>query len=391
MAFKEAQATLSVSNRAKPKPTILEAKINYGHQPGPGPNAPVLLLLHGHSSSIHEFKNVLELLEDEAEVFSFDQPNCGESGDLARGPVLSGWSARAPYGALYFLRDLTDAFVQQVIRKVIKAPRKIRIAGGSLGGNLTLLLAERNPRYPWLERATLWSPGSAWDTSLGQSEAAGVAYQRAERDWSKPGELRAFLSLTFCHKTIPLPAPPSYPQPWYWYYDCWGETQGPGQCTGKGEGSCPQCKGKKPKLQYGGAELGAPDNYPGMGATKVMAIESALNGLAKNLTPLRAAWHWEIAAEQVELSHLQLLEPDNLPRLASLQCDTRFLAGMEDRHAPAALYQDTKHLFQVARDHFAGRAGAPTIDSQWIAGAGHSIHNEKPKEVADLLLRKELT
>lgn len=384
MAFKEAQATLSVSNHAEPKPTILETKIHYLHQPGPSPTAPVLLLLHGHSSSVHEFVDVLPLLEGKAEVFSFDQPNCGESGDLARAPVLSAWSAREPYGALYFLRDLTDAFVQTIVRPLIGA-RKVRIAGGSLGGNLTLLLAERKPRYKWLERATLWSPGSAWDTSLGQSEAARVSYERAERNWGEPGGLRAFLSLTFCQKTIPLPLPKSYPQPWYWYYDCWGEPQGNGQCTGKGEGGCPRCNGKKPKLQYDGAALCVADNYPGMGHKKVTSIEGALNAVAKNLTPLRAAWHWEIAAEQVELSHLQLLAPDNLPRLASLQCDTRFMAGMEDRHPPAALYQDTKHLFQVASDHFAGRPAAPKIESHWIAGAGHSIHNEKPAEVAEIL------
>lgn len=376
MPAKLAQTTLKVRG--------IESKINYLRQPGPSPTAPVILLLHGHSSSVHEFSDLLPHLEEKAEVFAFDQPNCGESGDQARAPVLSAWSDWDPYAGLFFLRDLTDAFVKTIVQPLIGA-RKVRISGGSLGGNLTLLLAERNPRYPWLERASLWSPGSAWSASLGQSEGARVAYERAKRDWSQPGELRAFLSLTFCQKTIPLPAPPSYPQPWYWYYDCWGEPQGPGQCTTKGEGGCPRCKGKKPKLQYDGASLCVADNYPGMGAKKVASIEGALNAIAKNLTPARAAWHWEIAAEQVELSHTQLLGANMLPRLASLQCDTRFMAGMEDRHFPAALFQDTQHLFKVASEHFAGKPGAPKIESHWFPESGHSIHNERPAAVASIL------
>lgn len=376
MPAKTAQTTLRVRD--------IDSTIRYVHQPGPSPSAPVLLLLHGHSSSVQEFEDLLPHLEDKAEVFAFDQPNCGASGDLARRRVVDAYADWDPYAALFFLRDLTDQFVRRIVRPLTRH-RPVRIAGGSLGGNLTLLLAERTPRYGWLERATLWSPGSAWDTSLGQSEAARVAYARAERDWSRPGELRAFLSLTYCQKTIPLPTPPSYPQPWYWYWDCWGEPQGPGGCTTEGAGGCARCAGKRPKLHYEGAVLGLADNYPGMGARKVASIESALGAVAKHLTPARAAWHWEIAAEQVELSHVQLLEPDNLPRLCRLQCDTRFMAGMEDRHAPAALFQDTQHLFTVAQQHFAGRPGAPKIESKWFPQTGHSIQNERPAELAAVL------
>ncbi len=371
MITKPAETTLTVRS--------LQVKLHYHHLPCASPTAPVLLLLHGHSSCVHEFDDLFQHLEGKAEVFTFDQPCCGESGDLARSDVLQAYADWEPYGALYFLRDLTAEFVKRVVRPRI-GKRRVRVAGGSLGGNLTLLLAERRPRYSWLERAFLWSPGSAWAPSLGQSEAGRVARERAKNDWSRPGELRRFLSITFCQRTLPPPLS-SFPQPWYWYYDCWGES---GECTGKGQGGCARCAGKKPKLQYDGAVLGSADNYPGMGAKKVKAIEGALASMARNLTAARAAWHWQIAAEQVELSHLQVLEGGRT-RLADLQCDTCFMAGEEDRHYPAQLFQDTQKLYQVALDEHRGAAKGPWIDSCWFPRAGHSIHNERPADVAQVL------
>src|SRR5690606_35878610 len=143
--------------------------------------------------------------------------------------------AFASYEGLFFLRDVAAAFVEKVVKPRVGA-RKVRVAGGSLGGNLTLLLAERAPRYSWIERAFVWSPGSAWPTSASQSLGAGVARARSNHDWSATGQLRDFLELTFVQKTVPVPEPKSWPQPWYWYWDCWGEPQGAGECRKVGVG-----------------------------------------------------------------------------------------------------------------------------------------------------------
>ena len=220
MLGKTSQIQLSVRS--------LRPRIHYIHQPGP-PGAPVLLLLHGHSSCVLECTDLLPHLAGQAEVFAFDQPCCGESSDVKRADVLQEYGDWAPYSALYFLRDLTDRFVRDVVVPKVGG-RKVRVAGGSLGGNLALLLAERRPRYAWLERAFAWSPGSAWAPGIDRSQGARVARQRAAQDWSDKGALRTFLHITFCQKALPPPLS-SYPQPWYWYYDCWGEPRGEGECT----------------------------------------------------------------------------------------------------------------------------------------------------------------
>lgn len=362
----------------------ISTKIHYLHQPGASDHDPVILLLHGHSSSTEEFEDLLPRLAGKADVFAFDQPNCGLSAEVSRDVVRAKYQTSAAfksYEGLFYLRDVAAAFVNTIVQPKLKG-RKVRVAGGSLGGNLTLLLAERMPRYTWIDRAFVWSPGSAWPTSASQSLGAGVARKRSNHDWGAPGQLREFLEITFSENTVPLPEPKSYPQPWYWYWDCWGQPQAAGQCQKLGTGKCPLCQ-HFPKLEYQGNALTPNNPYPGMGKRKVDAVESALKGLASRLTPARAQWHWEIAAEQVELSHWQALNTGT--RIGMLQCDTRFMAGTEDRHFPAPLYNQTRALYEEATRLFANKPGAPKIDSHWFAQSGHSVHNEKPDELAAIL------
>lgn len=376
MPFKYDDVTLDVRG--------ISTKLRYLEQPGESPSDPVILLLHGHSSSTEEFVDLLPELEGKAHVFAFDQPNCGLSAEVKRDTVRAKYESSAAfksYEGLFYLRDVSAAFATAVVVPRV-GTRKVRVAGGSLGGNLTLLLAERTPRYSWIERAFVWSPGSAWPPSASQSLGAGVARKRSNHDWSAPGQLREFLELTFTENTVPLPEPKSYPQPWYWYWDCWGQPQGAGQCQKVGRGGCALCK-RAPKLEYQGQPLAPTNPYPGMGEKKVKAIEGALHAVASRLTPVRAQWHWEIAAEQVELSHWQPVTSGM--RIGMLQCDTRFMAGTEDKHFPAPLYDQTRALFDRARTIFAHKPSAPKIDSHWFPQTGHSVHNERPADLAAVL------
>jgi pimeloyl-ACP methyl ester carboxylesterase len=352
--------------------------INYVVQPSA--TGPVILLLHGHSSSVEEFDNLLPCLAGVATVYAFDMPNCGLSDDLDRDAVITAY-ADPNYGGLHYLRDLATEFATTVIASDLGSARAVRVAGGSLGGNLGLLLAEQV--QPWVEQVFVWSPGSAW--APGYSQAVGGAVLRASAaiDWSQPAALDVFLQMTYRDKTLPPPLS-SEPQPWYWYWDCWGQPQGPGQCQRTGGGGCPLCATSRPNLVCANGMPLANGNYPEMGPKKARAIEEALLRVSGRLTAARATWHWEIAAEQVEMSHLDKDASGNT-RLAYLQSDTTFMAGERDVFPPAPLCTMTKALYAHAVAMF-GTNGSPRIASHWFPDTGHSVHNERPSDLAAVLV-----
>jgi len=361
----------------------IQSSTHYLMQDGPD-TAPVILLLHGHSSSVDEFQDLLPALDGKAVVFAFDQPSCGGSSEGERQKVLDVYGAFAwakHYEALFYLRDLVRAFVWTVIRPHIAATgRGVRVAGGSLGGNLTLLVAESATKYPWLEAAYCWSPGSAWAPGLKQSLGAQVARGRAVQPWGQ-ADIEPFLATTFVNKAVPTDD--AFPQPWYWYFDCWGEDSHP-ECLKVGGGACSRCQHQPKLLLKGGKLLGPSNNYTRMGEKKARHIEGALLSTEARLRPARMGWHWEIAAEQVELSHRQKLTSGRR-RVELLQCPTMFMAGKEDRHFPAALFHDTRACYQMALDRRSVDPNAARVSAKWFDASGHSLHNERPNELAAVL------
>ncbi len=343
------------------------------------PARPTIVLVHGHSSSLHEHDQLLPELIPHANVFSFDQPNCGKSSDVPASKLASkyGKGASKHFEALFFLRDVIDVFVRGVVLPKIATPT-VTIAGGSLGGNLTLLVAERRPRYPWLGKAAAWSPGSSWGATLTNSVGAGPARERAKESWV--GERDAFLSMTFVELAVPpvaaaLVGKKSYPQPWYWFWDCWdAPTSHP-----RVNGTCPKCTSKPVLTRPDGSVFAQTDaSYPPMSPKKAAVIQKAFLALYGEFTAPRAAWHWELAAEQVELSHRQLVQigQERRPRCGFLTVPTLLLAGAEDRFWPAGLHDETFATYQTAQHHGA--------DVAWrsVPDAGHSLHNEKPAELS---------
>lgn len=363
----------------------IPSRTHYLFQPGPD-TAPVILLLHGHGSSTREFDDLLPELEGKAVVYAFDQPSCGASSEADRQRILKVYGAVPGfrnYEGLFYLRDLINEFALAVIRprEQGKTNRRVRVAGGSLGGNLTLLVAEkRNPKYPWVEAAYCWSPGSSWAPDLKQSLGAQVARGRAQQAWTQV-DVDAFLRTTYVENAVPVGG--GFPQPWYWYFDCWGEDDHP-ECKRQGNGACARCTHQPALRLANGTLLGGSQNYTKMGLKKARSIESALLGTAAAARPARMAWQWEIAAEQVELSHRQLLKGGRR-RIEHLQCPTMFMAGCEDRHFPAALFQDTQACYQMALARRNADPSAARVTAHWFDASGHSLHNERPKQLAAIL------
>lgn len=105
--------------------------------------APVLLLIPGHTSRIEELDALTAPLSRSHRVLVFDFPGTGYSEKPERDYTLS------------FYEDAAIAFLDEL------GVRRTHVAGGSLGGNLALRLAHRFPER--FDRVAAWAPGSAWD------------------------------------------------------------------------------------------------------------------------------------------------------------------------------------------------------------------------------------
>ena len=105
-------------------------------------SAPALLLIPGHTSRIEEYDGLVPVLARRHRVVVLDYPGSG----FAEKPDRE-----------YSLRLYED--VSTGLLDALGIDRA-HLAGGSLGGNLVLRLAQRHPER--FERLAPWAPGSAW-------------------------------------------------------------------------------------------------------------------------------------------------------------------------------------------------------------------------------------
>jgi pimeloyl-ACP methyl ester carboxylesterase len=105
-------------------------------------NAPPLVLLHGLASRLEEYEDLVEWLRAGRRIVVMDLPGNGYSDKPAR---------------RYTLGLLEDAVLGLLDRIGLG---QADLGGGSLGGNLTLRLAHREPGR--FRRLAPWAPGGAW-------------------------------------------------------------------------------------------------------------------------------------------------------------------------------------------------------------------------------------
>lgn len=111
---------------------------------GVGDREPPLLLLHGLASRIEEYDELVRALDPgRRRMIVLDLPGNGYSDKPDR---------------KYSLRLMEDAALALLDRLGI---RRANVAGGSLGGNLTLRLGLRQPER--FEKLAAWAPAGAWE------------------------------------------------------------------------------------------------------------------------------------------------------------------------------------------------------------------------------------
>jgi pimeloyl-ACP methyl ester carboxylesterase len=104
---------------------------------------PPIVMLHGLASRLEEYEQIVDRLHTGRRIIAMDLPGNGYSDKPDR---------------LYTLAFLEDAVLGLLDRlDVVHAD----LAGGSLGGNLTLRLGHRAPER--FRRLVAWSPGGAWE------------------------------------------------------------------------------------------------------------------------------------------------------------------------------------------------------------------------------------
>lgn len=106
-------------------------------------DAPVALLIPGHTSRIEEYDALVPTLVRRHRVLVLDYPGSGYAEKPDR-----------EYDLTYY-EDVSMALLDAL------GVERAHLVGGSLGGNLVLRLAHRFPER--FERLAPWAPGSAWE------------------------------------------------------------------------------------------------------------------------------------------------------------------------------------------------------------------------------------
>lgn len=343
----------------------ISCEIHYEEYPATAANAPWILLIHGHSSSTQEFVELIPAIAGRAHVFALDLPNCGRSSDVDAADVRF---AYASHPSLHYLHELIASFVRNIIERRLPPNQKLRVAGGSLGGNLGLWLGCRSPGYTWLGDVMVWSPGSAWNVGFSQVMGGPVALGRARENWD--GRRIEFLIESYVKRIAGL----FPPQPYYWYADDWGG----GPLTFRCNLSCPAPPFSSASHAYA---------YQPMTQRKARAIEASLASANANYRGARAAWHWQVAGDQLVFSHRTVMASTGAPAIASLSRPTLMMAGVHDNRRPVDLHRATRDLAQAAN---ASPLCSVPVHFEEVQRSGHSIHNERPDFLASVLLRPPL-
>lgn len=122
---------------------VLGVRVRYIDE-GPR-DAPVVLMIPGHTSRIEEYDGLVPSLSQHLRVLVLDFPGSGYAEKPDR-----------RYDLAYY-EDVALGFLDAL------GAARAHLAGGSLGGNLVLRLAHRAPDR--FDRLAPWAPGSAWEAS----------------------------------------------------------------------------------------------------------------------------------------------------------------------------------------------------------------------------------
>lgn len=295
-------------------------------------NVPLVLFLHGHSSRLEEVDSLIwPLVRRGFGVVAMDLPCCGYAG-LVDFDRLESDSAEpritdnpGRYFALEFLDAFLDGFVAALSDAVGRdvARQFVLVAGGSLGGNLSLRLAGRDPFVaPYAANMSAWSAAGVWTPSDEDTFRNFGPIACADRAWEDEhaGSRQSYFFNTFFSRNVAFDL---RPQGEYWYRDGWEP-----------------CKTK---------------HITGAIADRQEIYHEAFR-----------RWHWRVAMEQLWFSHSK---PES--NRHDILGRTLLSAGTEDNYNWTHIH-DATHGLAIRLLNAPGQFYS-------IENTGHSIHVERPE------------
>lgn len=332
----------------------------------------VVLFIHGHSSSAEEAMPLVGPLLQQADdrgrqvtLISLDLPSNGyasmiEHTDIA--PIEDSlWNSGYPI--LDFIEDFIVAFVDELdaLQPGFK-DKIVGVIGGSLGGNMGLRLARRDPgTHPWLHTVVSWSPASTW--------------------------------LSWARAVIGIPQKGRY-------YDL-VKHEGVGRTRGasvEDEVEAPHDKSSINKFfyeEFAGRKIGRiaqsdhwySKNWP----CRETAKESSHRAIYEIYNETFRRWHWRVAHEQLIYSHWdsdttdQSIDPDprndpaaGPPRYTLINSRLLLAMAHDDDEMPEKIFTNTRVLANEMT-----MVGGTTL---LVQDTGHSIPTERPIFFAGQLL-----
>jgi pimeloyl-ACP methyl ester carboxylesterase len=289
------------------------------------PNQRVIVFVHGHMSRLEECDGLLEPLTRRGfAVVAMDLPSCGYS-TMVRHEDID--PAVTNSKVLFPILDFQDQFLLDCVRTLGERLRRdigYQVSawiGGSLGGNLCLRLARRDPlALSCLANFVPWSAASVWTSasdSFWRQIGAEKALERALEHETDLSRTRYFFqAFDESHPGLEL-----RPQAEYWYRDGWEP-----------------CK------------------------ERLMIGARAERHELYNQNFRR--WHWRVAAEQLYFSH-------RAPVLSEIGGRTLLASGTGDNYAWSNIHDATREL-GVELINTPGRLLS-------LEDTGHSIHVERPE------------
>jgi hypothetical protein len=310
----------------------------------------IVLLIHGHGSRLEEADDLVPAIRAiSAErnrpfaVIVPDLPTSGYSAMLEHTDVAPSEATQYPggYPLLQFIEDFILAFIAALEPSLAIKERLAAVIGGSLGGNMSLRLAERTqvPTFP--KNVVAWSPASVWNSYAEAHDfvdhfAKGEA-QRIARDRMNEAEYtdsrQSYFHRAFDESLNVGPFQVLPPVAQQWYRDGW------------------LCK----------------ETYLANARRERQEIYNARF----------RRWFWRVGLEQLIFSHRGSDTADGRPRYTQIRHNVLLAAGAADDQPFTGIYSATREL--------AGLIDIPG-ESLFLLDTGHSIHNERPLRLASEII-----
>jgi len=332
----------------------------------------VVLFIHGHSSLAEEALPLVGPLLQQAEnrgrqvtLISLDLPSNGyasmiEHTDFA---MIEDSLWNTGYPVLDFIENFIIAFVDQLeaLQPGFK-DKIVGVIGGSLGGNMGLRLARRDPAtHPWLHTVVSWSPASTW-----------LSWARAVIGIPGHGRFYDLVKYMGVERTRGHSVEEEVEAPFYkssinkFFYE---------EFAGQKIGRIAQSDHWYSK------------NWP----CRETAKESSHRGIYEIYNKTFRRWHWRVAHEQLIYSHWDSgttdphIDPDprndahaGPARYTQIMSRMLLATAHDDDEMPEKIFSNTKAL-----------ADAMTMvdgTTLFVKDTGHSIPTERPVFFAGQIL-----